>query len=399
MKLCILVTTQKTLISFYLPMLQNLLAKGIEIIIIANDAHAPNHTLQQLQNRFGTIQFCQWQVQRGGMNPMADIKSFLQLLRLLKTLKPNALTAITLKPILYGGLAARFYQIPLLGQLIGLGYIFTGNNLLQRLVRLGLQLLLPFIYNVGNNRLLVLNRDDAILLRTKFFIKKQHVIESPGTGVDSNKFAPTKNLKSNLNRPQPIKILMMARLLYDKGVIDFCQVAELLKNSTTTNYQFLIAGAADEANPSSIPKAILKQWQKKSRSITAKKTTKQNREKILQFLGHQAQPEKIIKQADIVVLPSSREGLPQVLLEAAAAEKPLVAYDVAGVREICLHQKTGLLVPFKNLTALAHAITTLANDKKLRQQYGKAGRKLIQQQYDLTITTPKLVQQIMHLMQ
>ena len=154
-------------------------------------------------------------------------------------------------------------------------------------------------------------------------------------------------------------------MLWDKGVGEFVEAARLLR-AAGSGARFVLVGDIDGENPSSIPREILDTW---------------TREGVIEWWGHRADMPSVLQQAHIVCLPSYREGLPTVLLEAAACARPLIATDVPGCREIVQHEKTGLLVPVRDAKSLAHAISVLLADAALRERLGERGRELVTSRY------------------
>jgi glycosyltransferase involved in cell wall biosynthesis len=177
-----------------------------------------------------------------------------------------------------------------------------------------------------------------------------------GSGVDFSRFLPPTEEAKNTNRP--LRVVLAARILWDKGVAEFVEAARLLK-AQGRQLRFLLAGDPDPGNPAAIPEKILLDWQV---------------EGVIEWLGHVTDMPALLANAGIVVLPSYREGLPKTLIEAAACARPLVTTDVPGCREVVTDGVDGLLVPARNVEALADAIARLQDDPELARRLGEAAR-------------------------
>jgi glycosyltransferase involved in cell wall biosynthesis len=203
------------------------------------------------------------------------------------------------------------------------------------------------------------NPDDRDLFVGAGLLRAEQAILIRGSGVNCDIFVP---------RPEPagIPVVMLpARILWDKGVGEFVEAARMIRQHDTAA-RFVLVGDPDPGNPASVPTATLEAWV---------------REGIIECWGHRRDMPDVLSSATVVVLPSYREGLPKALLEAAACEKPAVATDVPGCREIVRHNVNGLLVPVRNATALAEAIRLLLQSPRLRRQFGRAGRLIVEREF------------------
>jgi len=242
----------------------------------------------------------------------------------------------------------------MINAITGLGYIFTTVNWQTRLLRQSMVWLLPWLLNRRSSFVLVQNPDDRSAL-LELGIKSTHMSLIPGSGVDTETLQP-------LEEPQgPITYGFAGRLLADKGIRALVAAHQQLRSSGH-NYNLLIAGSPDPANPTSISLDEVEQWVR-SPGIT--------------WLGYIDDIVSLWRACHLAVLPSHREGLPVSLLEAAACGRPLVATDAPGCREIVIQDQTGLLVPIENAGALAEAIESVAESAELRKRYGNAARQLV----------------------
>jgi glycosyltransferase involved in cell wall biosynthesis len=297
---------------------------------------------------------------RSSSNPLNALLLLIKVFLILQKLKPNILHAITIKPILLGGIAARMLNIhSVVYAISGLGYIFTAKGCLARIRKK----FIGFVYSIAlkhqNSCIIFQNTSDQEeLLHLSKFKKRQSVI-IPGSGVDLQDY-----YVSPLPTSQPVA-LMASRLLKDKGVYEFVQASSIVK-SKEKNIKFVLVGSPDLANPSSVDLSEINQWVD---------------EGLIEYWGQQTDMPEIFSKSSIVVLPSYREGLPKVLIEAAASGRAVITTDVPGCRDAILHQKTGLLVEIYNPKDLADKILFLAGDIEKCLNMGLAGRKLAEQKF------------------
>jgi glycosyltransferase involved in cell wall biosynthesis len=299
---------------------------------------------------------------RRGMNPLSDLLLLRRLWRLYRRERPAIVHHFTIKPVVYGTLAARLAGVPgIVNGVPGLGYTFLRGGLLRVVAETLYRLALPrrgeVIFQNPEDR-------DHFLARGMAVPGRAHVI--CGSGVDTREFAPSPDLTNERPRreesrsPDNMTFAFVGRLLWDKGVAEFVEAAEAVKR-IRPGIRFLLAGGPDPGNPASVPVSWLK---------------RRCAEIPMDWLGRVEDVRPVLAAASAVVLPSYREGAPRSLLEAAAMGKPLIASDVAGCREAVRHGVNGLLVPAKNASALAEAMLRLAADPSLRRRMGRAGRDM-----------------------
>lgn len=293
---------------------------------------------------------------RNSRNPLSEFRTFLQLFRLYVRERPQIVHQVALKPILYGSLAAWITHVPVvLNAFAGLGYAFTDgprrSSALRSLLRLGLKLAVK----VSRAIVIFQNIEDRDLMIKEGIVDRKKVRLIAGSGVDTQQFVPVE--------PPPGRpiVMMAGRMLWDKGVGEFVEAARLLKQRGVAA-RFVLVGRRDGENPTAIDEVQLTRW---------------SQEDGIEWWGHREDMPVVLGSATIVVLPSYREGLPKVLLEAAACGKALVAADVPGCREVVQHQKTGLLVPVRDAVGLADAINGLLAHHQRRVAMGQSGRELV----------------------
>jgi len=293
-------------------------------------------------------------LRRGGLSPLAAIPTILALYRIERRIKPQILHHSGLQCCIYGSIAAIGSKIRQVNAITGLGYIFTSVNWRTRILKAAVGRLLPLLLNREVSTVLVQNPDDRKAL-LDLGVEQTHIVLIPGSGVDTDALQP-------LPEPEgPITFGFAGRLLIDKGIRALVAAHGMLHDQGN-DVRLIIAGNPDPANPASVRQEEVEEWSRRP-GIT--------------WLGHITDIVSLWRVCHFAVLPSHREGLPVSLLEAAACGKPMIATDAPGCREIVLEDRTGLLVPIENPTALAQAILRLAGSPELRKRYGEAARQFV----------------------
>ena len=310
-------------------------------------------------------------VDKKGINPRADAKLFWTLYRWYREQQPDIVHHFTIKPVIYGSIAARMAKIPrIINTVTGLGYVFTDKKItwLRRLV-VGL-------YRISLNCAdftFFQNQDDYDFFLSRGLVKKSGTALLPGSGVDCEHFSPLSG-PNPLEKSQPT-FLMVSRLLKDKGVYEFVEAASLVKEHYP-EARFQLLGRRDVRNPNVVPESDLKSWDNQG---------------LVSCLGEVTDVRPMMAKSDVVVLPSYREGIPRALLEAAAMAKPIITTDAVGCREVVDDEINGLLVPAKDAPALARAMERMINDPEMRKRMGKAGRKKVEREFDEKIVIQKIL--------
>lgn len=282
--------------------------------------------------------------------------------QLARSLKPDLIHAITLKYSFLTGLATRHTKTRRVFTIAGLGYLFSEDAALLRL------LVMPLLkYALGNARIIVQNPDDCDILICRGVIRDAVLIR--GSGVDTAIFNQAHN-----NEENPPIVLMPTRLLRDKGVMVFAEAAKILKDRGV-NARFQIAGGMEGHNPATLTESDMKSMIEDG---------------AVEWLGRVNEMPALYARAAVIAYPSwYREGVPKVLLEAAAMGKAIVTTDHPGCREAVTHGVNGLLVPVKNAQATAEAIEKLLNDPDLRARMGTAGRKKAEEEFDVRLVVER----------
>jgi glycosyltransferase involved in cell wall biosynthesis len=293
---------------------------------------------------------------RTSLNPFKELALLIWLWELMRKERPDIVHGFTIKCAVYGGLVGRLVGVGRVNAVAGMGYVFISNSVKARLLRPLVRFLLLVALGGQGARLILQNPDDVRLFEMAGIVRRDRIRLLPGSGVDLSRFLPPTEDAEDLNRP--LRVVLAARMLWDKGVAEFVEAARLTRRQGR-ELLFLLAGDPDPGNPAAIPEKTLLEWQG---------------EGLIEWLGHVADMPALLAKADIVVLPSYREGLPKTLIEAAACARPLVTTDVPGCREVVTDCVDGLLVPARNAEALANAVSRLQDDPELARRLGKAAR-------------------------
>jgi glycosyltransferase involved in cell wall biosynthesis len=295
---------------------------------------------------------------RGSTNPLDRMRLIGDVRRLYHRLKPDLVHHVALEPTVIGSVAALGLPMRKLNALAGLGFVYTSRSPKARLTGLVVRSLLRFLLARRNAAVLVQNEDDRAAIAA-LGINPDRVFLIPGSGVDADQLTPMPE------RPGPVTAGFVGRLLDDKGIRTLIAAHEILGRRGRP-VRLLLAGEPDPANPASIPPEEIASWKAREG---------------VEVLGQVADIREIWAAAHIAVLPSRREGLPKSLLEAAACGRAIVATDVPGCRVIARDGVNALLVPPDDSAALADAIDVLARDPLLRETFGHAGRKMVEEEF------------------
>lgn len=301
---------------------------------------------------------------RSGRNPLREAHTLSALVRLMARLRPDVVHLVTIKPVLYGGLAARVCKVPaVVAAISGLGLVFTATGLWAALQRKLVGRLYRVALGHPNLKVICQNPDDLARLTEMGAVAEKQSVLVPGSGVGLQQYRAEGEPGGEL----PV-VLFAARMLKDKGVVEFVEAARLLRAKGVAA-RFVLAGDADPENPRSVLPEQLAEWRVSG---------------VVEWLGYQSDMATVMAASSIVVLPSYYgEGLPKVLIEAAACGRAVITTDHPGCRDAIVPDVTGLLVPVRNVEALGAAMELLIRDSALRQQMGEAGRELAERRYDI----------------
>lgn len=292
---------------------------------------------------------------KGGMNPLADLRAFVELWRLFRRERPQVVHCFTVKPVIYGSIAARLARVPRrVATITGLGYVFSTPAGMIRAVAVALYRLAMrcthhvFFQNPGDRDTFV----QSILPRGLSY----ELV--PGSGVDLRRF----RVSPESDRGLGTEVLMYGRMLWDKGVQDYVDAARVVRVRHASAH-FTLMGDPDPANPQAVPRATLEAW---------------DTEGVISYLPGVDDVRDVLSKADIVVLPSRHEGLPRVLLEAAAMGKVLIASDIPGCRQIVESGINGYLVKPGDAQELAETILRVLDNPTWLAEAGRASRRKVE---------------------
>lgn len=305
---------------------------------------------------------------RRSMNPFEVVLTVMRLVAIYKKERPLLVHQVALKPILLGSLAARLANVPyIVNAVVGGGYAFISSKLAMRMLRPILLLSMRILLNPPRSKVVFENLDDLESFVLMSLVKKKDAVLIRGAGVAPGDF------QSETKRAYPPIVVLVARLLWDKGVGEFVEAAGILLKRGL-NARFIIVGAPDPENRACIDSSTLEAWKV---------------EGSVELWGFRGDIPQVLAEASIACLPSYREGLPKSLLEAMAAGLPCVATDVPGCREAVIDGDNGLLVPAKNASSLADAIELLLRNPELANKMGKRGRVRVEQEFSTRIVNDR----------
>lgn len=356
------INTSWNLVNFRRDLIGRLQREGFDVVAVApRDAHSAS--LVEMGVRHIPID-----VDSKGLSPVRDAKLALQYWRILKRLRPAAFLGWTIKPNVYGSLAAHALRIPVINNISGLGTAFIKVGLLTRIVR--------SLYRAALMRSATVffqNPHDRDLFVEQRIVRPDQTILLPGSGIDLTRFVPGRTTAG-----APV-FLMVARLLRDKGVVEFADAARMVR-ATCPAARFELLGFLDVQNRTAIDRDMVDGWE---------------REGILQYLGEAADVRPYLEQATAVVLPSYREGMPRSLLEAAAMGRPLIATDVPGCTEIARVGENAFLCAPRDAVSLAEAMKALiALDPASLAAMGARSREIAERDFDVALVEDRYIEAI-----
>jgi glycosyltransferase involved in cell wall biosynthesis len=338
---------------------------GFDVVVAANFT-----SLQQQIESTG-IRTHALSMDRGSLNPIHAARVVAQLSSLIRKEAPDLVHAVALKPIIFTGIAALWARrLYIINAPVGMGFIYTSNNLAALALRPVVNMLLLVLLNPNQSRVVFENPDDLNACVSRRYVRQEDAVLIRGAGVDIDRFKPS------IAPPGVPCVILVARMLRDKGIYEFVKAAELLRGRGRSA-RYLLVGAPDPLNRATIDERQLIQWAQDG---------------IVEWLGPRSDIPELLAASHIACLPSYCEGLPKSLLEALAAGLPVVTTDVPGCREVVTEDCNGYLVPPRNAEALAQAIEKLVIDPTLRQAMGRESRLLAESQFSREIVCSKTVE-------
>ena len=294
------------------------------------------------------------------------IRTSFSIYRLIRRIKPDVVHFISIKPVLLGCLALKFYRkkIKIITSITGLGYIFVAKGILANLKRFGTCMLYKIALSNKQINIIFQNNSDKDFIKNLCNLSPQQIFLIKGSGVDLNKFKPIDNkFENNI-------VILPARIVKSKGILEFIKAAEILKGKA----KFILCGSYDYEAKDFISESIIKKWVANS---------------VIEYIGFKKDIEKLFQISSIVVLPSYREGFPKVLCEAAACGIPVITTNVPGCKDAILNNETGLLVKHKSVQELSQKILYLLQNQSILKRMSIASRKMAIDKFDINYVVQK----------
>jgi glycosyltransferase involved in cell wall biosynthesis len=337
---------------------------GFEVIVAARV-----HKHKELIEMEG-LKLIPIRMERRSINIFYEILNIIEIIKIYRKERPDIVFHVTIKPILYGSWAARIVGIPyIVNAYAGLGFMFIAKGWRVSIIRYIVRIIYRLIYLSRNIFVIFQNPDDMNLFINAGIVKKEKSLLIRGTGVNTS-------LYKYIPEPEGIPVIVLAsRIVWDKGIRELVEASKILCNDGV-KCRVILVGSPDPENPASISDNMLLDWHNKG---------------VIEWWGYRENINEIFANSNIVVLPSYREGLPKVLLEAASCGRAIVATNVPGCREIIRHNENGILVPPKDSKSLAEALKKLVRDPSLRKKMGKRGRGIVVKEFSEEIVTQKTI--------
>ena len=353
-KIIILENTFYTVLSLRMEILRHFKSLGYEVYILSKAEGKDAEVLESEGYHcipVGTVV----------MNPIKAGFFFFKLLREIRRIQPTMIFSFTIRPNIFGSIAARCLRLPIVSNVTGTGPLTTDNSVVYRLIRL----VYKFAF-LKNQRVFFQNEDDYNFFIQNNYVRPSHGILLPGSGVDTNHYAPRPKTKSEF------VFLMISRLIKDKGIIEYIQAAEQVKKQfPEVKFQVLGPYWKQSTAKNTITKDEVTQWVSQG---------------TIDYLGHTLDVRPFIAEADCIVLPSYREGCANVLMQGASMAKPLIATDVTGCRNLINDNESGYLCEVKNPESLADKMIQLyLLPIEKRIEMGKNGREKMINEYQKKI--------------
>ncbi len=381
--IAIVINTSWNIFNFRLGLLNALQKEGYRIVTIA-----PKDEYSEKLEVLG-FEYREIKINNKGTNPIEDIKLIYDLYKLYREVSPDVLLQYTIKPNIYGSMAAGMLDIPVISNISGLGTVFLNDSLSSKVARLLYKIALKVPKKVFYQ-----NTHDRELFVRSNLVKEEKTDLLPGSGIDTEKFKPLVEKKKNT---EVLRFLFIARLVKDKGIEEYVRAAQILsvqgsgfrlqeeeqeqrvetavKKVIQPSTEFAILGSYYPGNPTAITEDEMRSWEE---------------EGSVKYIGTSDDVKSVIAEYDCIVLPSYREGLSRVLLEAASMAKPIITTNVPGCKEVVDDEVNGYLCEVKDADALAEQMKKMImlSDKE-RREMGQKGREKVMREFDEKIVIGK----------
>jgi glycosyltransferase involved in cell wall biosynthesis len=370
MKFVLYANTDWYLYNFRLSTALQLKQQGHDVVMVSPPG--------EFGHRFAAhgLRWVQLAMDRASLNPLREAATLRHLTRVLREERPDLLHNFTVKCAIYGALAARAAGVPaVVNAVAGMGYVFCSDTLLARSLRPVVKLLMRGTLGSGRSRLILQNPDDADAFIRARLVPQQSIRVIRSSGVDLSRFLPTGREEGER---RPLRVLLAARLLWEKGVGEYAEAARLLR-AEGRDIQFVLAGMPDPGNPRSVRREDVEAWV---------------REGIVDWRGHVDDMPALMRTADVMALPSYyREGVPKCLIEAAACGLAIVTTNLPGCREVVSEDGIdGLHVEPRNARSLADVLARLDDDRDLVARLGNRAREKALEHFDERMVISKTIE-------
>ena len=368
-KIAIVLNSTWQAYNFRFNLARSLKQNGYEVIFIAPYDEKYSELIKK------EFEFCDISIDAKGINPISDLNTIVALYKLYKKLNLDIVLNFTIKPNIYSSVVSGVLGIKSISNITGLGTIFIKQSIVTGIAKLLYKTALGF-----NSKVFFQNNDDKNLFVDNKLVSNDKTDLLPGSGVDLDKFIPIKKDDDGIFR-----FLLIARLLKDKGILEFLEAIRIIKNlelkiDNYNDIDFQMLGSVGVDNKTAISKEELQQWID---------------DDLVNYLGITDNVQEVIAQSDCVVLPSYREGTPRSLLEACAMEKPIIATDIVGCKEVGDDGINGYLCEVRNAQDLADKMQMMLNlSEDERRDMGEAGREKIVNEFDEKIVINKYLKAI-----
>lgn len=338
-------------------MLESMIASGHEVFACSGEVEADS--VERLRS-IGVV-FYPVELERRGTSALSDFRYYRSLCAIIDHVKPDVVLAYTVKPVVYGSIAAWRCKVPLVAAMItGAGAAQPGQSITQRVV----SRIARALYAVSLRHVDVIffqNENDEAMFRRYRLIRNSRVVQIAGSGVDNSHYCLTESVT------EPLTFLLIARLLVNKGILDFAAAAASLKKKYGNLVRFVLVGPFESGN-GGISRGDLDSWQRCG---------------CIDYLGPLDDVREVIASASVYVLPSYREGTPRTVLEAMSMGRPVITTDVPGCRETVVDGHNGYLVPVRDPRSLANAMARFIENPHTIAEMGLRGREIALSRYDV----------------
>jgi glycosyltransferase involved in cell wall biosynthesis len=363
MKVAVVLNTSWNIYNFRLNFIKSLIAEGHEVHTIA-----PVDDYTHFLREIGCIHH-NVKMDSRGANPIKDLGLLIELWSIYRKLKPEVVLHFTIKPNVYGTLAAAILGIPSVNNVCGLGTVFLKDNLVSKIA--------IWLYKISfryPSKIFFQNPDDLRLFVSRKLVSEQRADIVPGSGINLDHFIPT-----DFQRNETFTFLMISRLITDKGVLEYVDAIHRFKQQGI-KAKFQVLGAIDPQHKRGIKEKTIAKWIE---------------EGTFEYLGTTNDVRQFINKADCVVLPSYREGTPRTLLEAASSAKPIIATNVPGCNHVVEDNINGLLCKIKDEKDLADKMVQMhAMDDSTLKAFGLNGRIKMESQFDEKLVINKYLAEL-----